>query len=167
VAAFRDELICFFPTEPDAQRLSKQTFMLSEFLEREKFMPPKLHRRALVHGHCHHKAIMHMDAEVAVLKKMELDFEILDAGCCGMAGSFGFEKKKYDVSVQVGERVLLPRVREADEETLIIANGFSCQQQIQQLTGRKALHLAEVLRMAIGQAGDETEAHAVASRQEE
>lgn len=151
IAAFRDELVNFFPQEPDAQRLSRQAFMLSEFLERQNYMPPTLHRRALVHGHCHHKAIMHMDAEIAVLKKMELDYELLDSGCCGMAGSFGFEKKKYDVSVQVGERSLLPRVRETDEETLIITNGFSCKQQIEQLTGRQSLHLAEVLRMAIQQ----------------
>jgi Fe-S oxidoreductase len=153
VATFPDELINFFPQEPDAQRLSQQTFMLSEFLERQNFMPPPLHRKALVHGHCHHKAIMHMDAEVAVLKKMELDYELIDSGCCGMAGSFGFEREKYDVSVQVGERVLLPKIRQADKDTLIITNGFSCQQQIEQLTGRESLHLAEVLRMAIQQHG--------------
>jgi hypothetical protein len=71
-----------------------------------------------------------------------------------MAGSFGFEKKKYDVSVQIGERVLLPKVRQADKDTLIITNGFSCQQQIEQLIGRKSLHIAEVLRMAITQRGE-------------
>jgi Fe-S oxidoreductase len=73
VATFRDELINFFPKEPDAQRLSRQAFLLSEFLERQKFIPPPLHRRALVHGHCHHKSILHMDAEVSLLKKLELD----------------------------------------------------------------------------------------------
>jgi len=149
VAVFRDELVNFFPREPDVHRLSRQAFMLSEFLERQRFHPPPLHRRALVHGHCHHKAIMHMDAEVALLKKLELDYELLDSGCCGMAGSFGFEKEKYKISVEIGERVLLPKVREADDDTLIITNGFSCQQQIEQLTGRKTLHLSEVLRMAI------------------
>lgn len=154
IAAFRDELTNLFPEEPDARRLSRQAFMLSEFLERQKYTPPKLHRRALVHGHCHHKAIMHLDAEIAILKKMEINYELLDSGCCGMAGSFGFEKDKYDVSVQVGERVLLPRVRQADEQTLIITNGFSCHQQIEQLTGRKPLHLAEVLRMAIRQSAE-------------
>lgn len=154
VAAFRDELVNFFPEEPDVRRLSSQTFMLSEFLEQQNYMPPPLRRRALVHGHCHHKAIMQMDAEVAIMNKMELDYEMVDAGCCGMAGSFGFEKEKYDLSVQVGERVLLPQVRQADEETLIITNGFSCKQQIEQLTGRKSLHLAEVLWMAIEQSGE-------------
>ncbi len=80
---------------------------------------------------------------------MGLDFEVLNAGCCGMAGSFGFEADKYDVSVAVGERVLLPAVRQADDDTLIIADGFSCREQIAELTGRGALHLAQVLQMAL------------------
>jgi Fe-S oxidoreductase len=83
------------------------------------------------------------------LKRTGLDFQVLDSGCCGMAGSFGFETDKYDVSVRIGERVLLPAVRQASAETLIIADGFSCFQQIEGLTGRKALHIAEVLQMAI------------------
>ena len=149
VAAFRDELINLFPGEGRAKRLSQQTYLLSEFLEQEGYQPPSLKRKALVHGHCHHKAIMHMDAEVAILKKLGLDYELLDSGCCGMAGAFGFERKHYDVSIKCGERVLLPAVRDADEDTLIIANGFSCCQQIEQCTGRKSVHLAQVLQMAI------------------
>jgi Fe-S oxidoreductase len=149
VAAFRDELKNLFPGEGLAGRLSRQTYLLSEFLEQEGYQPPILRRKALVHGHCHHKAIMHMDAEVAILKKLELDYELLDSGCCGMAGAFGFEKKHYDVSIACGERVLLPAVRNAPDDTLIIANGFSCSQQIEQCTGRKVQHLAEVLKLAL------------------
>ncbi|HEX3598606.1 MAG TPA: FAD-binding and (Fe-S)-binding domain-containing protein [Lacipirellulaceae bacterium] len=149
VAAFRDELKNLFPGEGLAGRLSRQTYLLSEFLEQEGYEPPVLHRKALVHGHCHHKAIMHMDAEIAILKKLQLDYELLDSGCCGMAGAFGFEKKHYDVSIACGERVLLPAVREASDDTLIIANGFSCAQQIEQCTGRKVQHLAEVLKLAL------------------
>jgi hypothetical protein len=92
---------------------------------------------------------MHMDAEVALLQKLGLDFELLDSGCCGMAGSFGFEKDKYDVSLQIGERVLLPAIRDAAADTLIIADGFSCREQIEQCTGRSTKHVAEVLAMAI------------------
>jgi Fe-S oxidoreductase len=149
VAVFRDELINLFPHDEDARRLSLQSFLLSEFLEREGYQPPKLHRRAVVHGHCHHKAIMRMTAEEAVLHKLGLDFEVLDSGCCGMAGAFGFEREHYDVSIACGERVLLPAVRAAERETLIIANGFSCREQIAQSTDRRALHLAQVLQMAL------------------
>jgi FAD/FMN-containing dehydrogenase/Fe-S oxidoreductase len=151
VAVFRDELLNFFPTDENARRLSKQAFLLSEFLETKvpNYQPPQLHRKAVVHGHCHHKAIMGMKAEEALLKKLGLDVEILDSGCCGMAGAFGFEKDHYDVSLKCGERVLLPAVRNAAKDTLIIANGFSCQEQIAQTTDRRALHLAQVIQMAL------------------
>ncbi|HMR63703.1 MAG TPA: FAD-binding and (Fe-S)-binding domain-containing protein [Anaerolineae bacterium] len=151
-AAFRDELVNLLPHDEDAQRLSRQTYTLSEFLEKEApdFEIPKLHRQAVVHGHCHHKSIMDMQAEQAVLDKLGLDYELLESGCCGMAGSFGFEAgERYEVSVLAGERVLLPAVRAADKDTLIITNGFSCREQISQGTDRKALHLAQVLQMAL------------------
>ena len=150
-SVFRDELINLFPQDPDAKRLSSQTFLLSEFLEQKAshFKPPQLHKKAIVHGHCHHKAIMKMRDEQSVLQKMGLDFHLLDSGCCGMAGAFGFEKDHYDVSLKVGERVLLPAVREAGKETLIISDGFSCREQIAQASDRRALHLAQVIQMAM------------------
>jgi FAD/FMN-containing dehydrogenase/Fe-S oxidoreductase len=151
VAVFRDELHQMFPNREVAQRLRRQTFTLAEFLMEHapRFDPPKLHRRALLHGHCHQKAIMKMTQEEKLLKKMGLELEQPDTGCCGMAGSFGFEREKYDVSVACGERVLLPAVRDASPDTLIIADGFSCREQIAQLTGRRALHTAQVLKMAL------------------
>jgi len=152
VAVFRDELHNLFPHEENATRLSKQVFTLAEFLEKHApdFKIPQLKRRAIVHGHCHHKAIMKMDHEKSVLKKMQLDHEILDSGCCGMAGYFGYEKgDHYNVSIKAGERVLLPAVRNADDKTIIIADGFSCREQIAQETDRKAMHLAQVLQMAL------------------
>ena len=151
VATFRDELIEMLPHDQNAQRLSRQTFMFTEFLQMQDVSLPKLHRKALVHGHCHHKSVMHMDAEVSILKRLELDYEIIDDSCCGMAGSFGFAADHYDVSVKIGEQTLCPRVRSAEQETLIIANGFSCQQQIEQLTKRKALHIAQVVELAMEQ----------------
>jgi Fe-S oxidoreductase len=114
-----------------------------------------LRAKALLHGHCHHKAVITMNDEVALLKKLGLDLEVLDAGCCGMAGAFGFEKEHYDVSIRCGERVLLPAVRRAAPDTLIVADGFSCREQIEQGTGRQALHVAEVLAMALQQKGAE------------
>ncbi|HET7674009.1 MAG TPA: FAD-linked oxidase C-terminal domain-containing protein, partial [Gammaproteobacteria bacterium] len=151
ISVFRDELTNLFPDDERAQRLSKQSLMLSEYLidKLDDYTPPRLARKALVHVHCHHKSVIGKGAEKTLLEKMGLDFEILNSGCCGMAGSFGFEKEKYDVSVGAGERVLLPKVRQADEDTLIIADGFSCREQIAQTTDRRALHVAQVLQMAL------------------
>jgi Fe-S oxidoreductase len=114
-----------------------------------------------VHGHCHHKAIMKLDDERKVLDALGLDYEILDDGCCGMAGSFGFEAGDHcDVSLKVGERKLLPAVREVEPDTLVITNGFSCHEQIQQGAGRRPMHLAEVIQLALREAGVAGEAEA-------
>jgi Fe-S oxidoreductase len=150
-AVFRDEVYEMFPQHENARRLKQQTFTLAEFLEKHApdYRVPKLQRRALVHGHCHHKAVMHLDCEKKLLDKIGLDYEVPDSGCCGMAGAFGFEADKYDVSIAVGERVLLPAVRKAAKDTLLIANGFSCRTQVQETTDRQALHIAEVMKMAL------------------
>lgn len=148
-SVFRDELLDLFPRREDAKRLSSLTMTLAEFLEKSAptFELPKLDRRAVVQGHCHHKAILRMKADRAVLDKLGLEYEVLESGCCGMAGAFGYEQEKYEISQACGERVLLPRVREASENTLILADGFSCREQIEQATGRKTLHLAETIWM--------------------
>jgi FAD/FMN-containing dehydrogenase/Fe-S oxidoreductase len=153
VAVFRDELMNLFPRDDKAGRLSRQTFLLSEFLQGEArdFELPQLRRKALVHAHCHHRAIMSFDAEQGLLRRLGLDFETLDSGCCGMAGGFGFEAEHYDVSMRAGQRILLPAVRCASPDTLVIADGFSCREQIAQAAGREALHVAEVLEMAMRQ----------------
>ncbi len=150
-AVFRDELLNLFPEDDRARRLSQQTFLLSEFLEKKAkhFQLPKLARKALVHGHCHHKSVMRMTDEESVLRKMGIDFHTPALGCCGMAGSFGFEADKYETSIAIGELELLPAVRNADPDCLVIANGFSCREQIAQCTNRRALHLAEVIQMAV------------------
>jgi FAD/FMN-containing dehydrogenase/Fe-S oxidoreductase len=155
LAVFRDELIEMFPHDEDAKRLHRQSFTLAEFLMKQMdgYEPPKLKQRAVLHGHCHHKAIMKLSAEKELLEQMGLDVHELDSGCCGMAGSFGFEREKYDVSVKCGERALLPAVRDANHDTLIIADGFSCKEQISQLTTRKALHIAEVMQLALRAGG--------------
>jgi FAD/FMN-containing dehydrogenase/Fe-S oxidoreductase len=151
VAVFRDELCNLFPRDERALRLSQQTFLLSEFLERhaQGFKLPRLSRKALLHGHCHHKSVMKMTAEEAVLHRMGVEFEAPAPGCCGMAGSFGFEEDKYNVSTAIGELELLPAVRRAPPEWLIVADGFSCREQIAQGTQRHALHLAEVIEMGL------------------
>ncbi|HEY7061082.1 MAG TPA: FAD-binding and (Fe-S)-binding domain-containing protein [Chloroflexota bacterium] len=152
VAVFRDELHGLLPNDEDARRLGQQTYLLSEFLAQKapRFAPPRLKQKALVQVHCHHKSVLKYDAEEALLQKLGVDYEVLNAGCCGMAGGFGFEAgDKYDVSIKAGERVLLPAVRHAPKDTLIVADGFSCREQITQTTDRRALHLAQLLQMAL------------------
>ena len=150
-SVFRDELRNLFPTDQRAIRLRSQTFLLSEFLERQApgYEAPQLGQKVLLHGHCHHKSIMKMGDEESLLRKMGADLQSIDSGCCGMAGPFGFEKEKYAVSQAVGERVLLPAVRNTPEDALIVSDGFSCREQILQATGRKALHLAEVMQLGL------------------
>lgn len=150
MAVFRDEMLSLFPNDPRARKLSQQVYLLSEFLELHKALPElRLAGRALVHPHCHHRAVLRLDDEVAVLKRLELDFTVLDAGCCGMAGAFGFDHEYVEVSKQVGERVLLPAVRAAGPDDFVMTNGFSCREQIQQTTGRRVWHLSQVLREAL------------------
>ena len=150
-AVFRDELVELFPQDQNARRLRKQTFTLAEFLQKHAphYELPKLQRTAVVHGHCHEKAVLNFDCEKALLKKMGLELKCPDTGCCGMAGAFGFEKKHLDVSLACAERVLLPNVREASRDALIVADGFSCREQVRQMSDRVPLHFAQVIKMAI------------------
>jgi Fe-S oxidoreductase len=149
VSVFRDELPNLFPGDETAIRLSKAVKTLPEFLLQEKVALPALQGKALVQAHCHHKAVLNFDDEEQLLKKLGLDVDHPDSGCCGMAGAFGFEEEKYEISMRVGERVLLPAVREAARDTIIVADGFSCREQIAQSTNREALHIAQVLHMAM------------------
>src|SRR5204862_1942638 len=125
-AVFRSDLHELMPHDQDGARLAKQTYTLAEFLKEKAsdWEPPTLQRRAIVQGHCHHKSIMKMDADEELLSKMALEAEALDSGCCGVAGNFGFERGHHDVSVACAERVLMPRVRGAGADTLILADGF-------------------------------------------
>ncbi|MFL5899184.1 MAG: FAD-linked oxidase C-terminal domain-containing protein [Solirubrobacterales bacterium] len=151
VAAFRDELPGLMGADEDAKRLSLQALTLAELLQRhaKDWQAPRLERRALVHGHCHQEAVMGMGAEKELYERLGLDFEVLDSGCCGLAGSFGFEKDHDEISREIGEQRLMPMVRGAPLEALLIADGFSCKTQIEALTGRRALHTAEVIKLAM------------------
>jgi Fe-S oxidoreductase len=149
-SVFRDELGGLFPNDLRAKRLGDQTFLLSEFLVRiPAYIPPRLPAKVLLHGHCHQKALMKMAAEEAILKAMGAEVETPDAGCCGMAGPFGFDADKFDVSQRIGEHALFPAIRGADSSTLIVSDGFSCREQIAQATGRRTLHLAEAIHLAL------------------
>jgi FAD/FMN-containing dehydrogenase/Fe-S oxidoreductase len=156
VDVFRDELVNMLPHDEDAKRLSKQTFSFVEFLtQRLDWQPPTLDARAVVQGHCHHRAAektMKHDREL--LDRLGVQYEILDTGCCGMAGSFGYHAgEHYEVSVKVAEHSLLPKLREVGGDTLVVADGFSCRGQIEQLGGHEPLHVAQVVQRALRQAG--------------
>lgn len=159
-SVFKEELHSFFPNDQNAKRLAAQTFLLASFLEEKApgFEFARLEKKALFHGHCHHKSVFTMDADESVLKKLELDYDCPDSGCCGMAGAFGFEKDKYAIAMKCGERLLLPAVRKLHENALVIADGFSCREQIAQATGRNPIHLAEAIRMAMNKEGKRKEA---------
>ena len=148
-SVFRDELRNLFPDDPRAARLRQQTFLLSEYLAQHTgYAPPHLAGTALLHGHCHQKALMKMEPEESLLRKMGLAVQSPDAGCCGMAGAFGFAADTYNVAQAIGERRLLPAVRAAAADTVVVADGFSCREQIRQSTGRHAIHLAEAVQLA-------------------
>jgi len=144
---FRDELTNLLPNDPRATKLRDQTHLLSEFLVRyaPDYAPPSISGKILVHGHCHQRATMGMQDEMKILRATGASVELLDSGCCGMAGPFGFERDKFDISQKLAERVLLPAIRGASQETLIVSDGFSCCEQVTQNGGVRPLHLAEVL----------------------
>lgn len=153
LAVFRDELTNLFPSDSDAKRLSRQSFVLAEFLRKEAqaYPIPKLATSgpAIVQGHCHQKALFGFEDEKAVLEALGLEVRQPEPGCCGLAGSFGFEAAHYDLSVRIGERHLGPAARKAGADTRIVADGFSCHTQIEHLSGKKAKHLAQLLAEAI------------------
>jgi FAD/FMN-containing dehydrogenase/Fe-S oxidoreductase len=144
---FRDELTNLLPHDNRARKLKASTFLLSEFLVRHAphYHPPARTGNIIVQGHCHHQSVMGMKDELSLLTSTGAKVQLLDSGCCGMAGPFGFERDKFDVSQRLAERVLLPAVRAADEHTILVADGFSCREQIAQNSHRRGLHLAEVL----------------------
>lgn len=153
LSVFRDELPNLFPDDARAAALAKQCRLFSDFLmEVKDWDAPQLGGEALVHGHCHQKSVFGMAAEMALLKRLGIQARTAESGCCGMAGAFGFHPQHYDVSVTAAEAALLPAVRAASEKTLIVASGYSCREQIAQLSDRNALHIAEVVALALNRA---------------
>jgi Fe-S oxidoreductase len=153
--SFRDEVPAMLKSD-GANRLSEHAFTFEEFLSREaaagrlKLPLKKIADRAMVHGHCHQKAFDVFSPVEAVLKLIpDLKVESIESSCCGMAGSFGYAADTIDVSLAMGELSLLPTVRKADPDTLIVADGTSCRHQIHDGTGRDAIHVARVLAMSL------------------
>jgi FAD/FMN-containing dehydrogenase/Fe-S oxidoreductase len=154
ILTFRDELPSLFSEDPRAKAIASSAFLLDEFLTREAsdFTPPELRRRTIVQGHCHQKAIAGIGGEIALLSRAAgAELEVLDAGCCGMAGAFGYDRAHFEVSKAIGARVLIPSIEKAPPDAIIVADGFSCRSQIRHFCPRRRpMHLAEVLNLAPG-----------------
>jgi FAD/FMN-containing dehydrogenase/Fe-S oxidoreductase len=152
-SVFKDELLELFPSDPRALRLSEQVWLFADFLAarapgfaKDRLKGANGSAHILLHGHCHHKAIFGGPGnEIALLREAGANVELIDAGCCGMAGPFGFEAGKFEVSKTIANQGLLPAIESSGPTTIIVADGFSCREQIDQLTHAKALHIAEVL----------------------
>jgi FAD/FMN-containing dehydrogenase/Fe-S oxidoreductase len=148
-SVFRDEALEFFPDDTRAQRMSRQVWLLADWLAAKapEWVTGKLKgKQVILHGHCHHKAVFGGPVnEIALLKKAGAAVELIDSSCCGMAGPFGFEADKFEVSKAIANLGLLPAVKSAAATTIIVADGFSCREQIEQLSEREGIHFAEVL----------------------
>jgi FAD/FMN-containing dehydrogenase/Fe-S oxidoreductase len=147
-AVFRSDAGELLPADEDVRRLSKQTLTLAELLQQRApdWTPPQVGGSAMMQVHCHQHAVLGEDSDVKLLERAGVDVDVLDSGCCGLAGNFGFEEGHYDVSMASAERVLLPRLREADPSTAVLADGFSCRTQIiQSDVQRQPVHAAELL----------------------
>ena len=150
LSVFRDEMAKLLPDNACAAKLSRQAVSLGEVLEARHWKPKDIGGHALLHGHCHQKALGGTCADVRLLEAAGIETEAPDLGCCGMAGSFGFRPETYEASVRIANLSLLPKVKGATAETLIVANGFSCREQIEGLAQRETLHLADVLARTLG-----------------
>jgi FAD/FMN-containing dehydrogenase/Fe-S oxidoreductase len=149
LSVFRDELLRVLPGNPAAAKLSRLAVSLGELLEARGWKPGRIEGKALVHGHCHQKALGGMRADLALLRETGMELDTPETGCCGMSGAFGFRPETYEASLKIAGMVLMPKVRAAPPASLIVANGFSCREQIEGLSGRDTLHLAEVLARSL------------------
>ena len=157
ILTFKDEYLRLVDDKSSAEKIAKHTFLIEEFIQNEidlghinsaQFTSEE--RIIKFHGHCHQKALLNQSSSFAVLNlPKNYKVTIIPSGCCGMAGSFGYEKEHYDVSMQIGEQTLFPAVRNANNDVLISANGTSCRQQIKDGTKREALHPITVLKRAL------------------
>jgi len=149
MSVFKDEMLKLFPDDPRAQRLSKAVVLFGDFLHQQGYQPAPLDLEVLVHTHCHQKSLFDTHGDVALLNATGAKAQFLDNGCCGMAGSFGFNPDHIELSKKVGEVELLPAIRSVSKTTVILTNGFSCREQIRQGSGRGVMHLAELLQFAL------------------
>jgi len=157
ILIFNDEYLKLLDDKSSAQKIAKNTFLVEEFLQKEielgNIKPEQFTNESKTikfHGHCHQKALVNQSSSFAILNlPKNYKVTIIPSGCCGMAGSFGYEKEHYEVSLQIGEQTLFPAVRNANKDTVISANGTSCRHQIKDGAQREALHPVTILKNAL------------------
>nr|WP_274389656.1 FAD-binding and (Fe-S)-binding domain-containing protein [Paraburkholderia tagetis] len=159
LSVFKDELLKQLPDNRAAAKLSEQTHLFSDFVARADVEWPRLDADVVVHGHCHQKSVFGMNGEKVLLDKIGVRWSLLDTGCCGMAGSFGFNTEHYELSMKIAEDSLLPKLRKASPDAWVVTNGFSCKEQIA-ATGKHSIHMAELMFRAVEQAGFGAAGHA-------
>jgi len=156
-SVFKGEALEFFPDDPRAQKLSQQVWLLADWLAAKapEWVEGRLTgAEVLLHGHCHHKSVFGGPKnEIALLRRAGAQVKMIETTCCGMAGPFGFEADKIEVSKAIANLGLLPAVKAAGPMTLIVADGFSCREQIGQLSDREGMHFAEILARSCGCGG--------------
>jgi len=156
ILTLRDEYLNLASDPAQAEQVAQQVFTFEEFVVSEQEAGrlanvwPSQSGKALLHGHCHQKALVGNEASVAALSAAGYEVEVINSGCCGMAGDFGYTKEHYEVSRTIGEERLMPAVRAADESTTVVASGTSCRHQIEDFADRRPVHLAEALAAALG-----------------
>ncbi len=148
-ALFRGDLPALMPGDARASLLAPRTFTFAELLERAPIPFAALDVDAITQVHCHQHAVLGFGADESALASAGVRNTTLDSGCCGLAGNFGFERGHYEVSKAVAEDRMLPAIRAASAETVVVSDGFSCRTQIEQESGRRPVHLAELLRRAL------------------
>ncbi|MEO6985854.1 MAG: FAD-binding and (Fe-S)-binding domain-containing protein [Paralcaligenes sp.] len=148
MSVFKDELVKMFPGDSRARRIADNAWLLSDFLVSRNYQPPRLDVEVMIHTHCHQKALFGVKGDQELLNRMGARWTQLDSGCCGMAGSFGFNPDHEALSRNIGEQVLFPALRAAKPDTIVLTNGFSCKEQIKQGVCRDTLHIAELLLRA-------------------
>ena len=150
-SVFKDELLNLFPDDKMARRLSEQTFLLGDFLERHA--PDHAWRQlpgaVLIQTHCHQASLFGSASDRSLVQKLGMSVEVVNKGCCGMAGAFGFESEHVDVSVAVANQGVLPAIAASEHETVVVTDGFSCREQVSQLSDRSPVHMAELLARAL------------------
>jgi FAD/FMN-containing dehydrogenase/Fe-S oxidoreductase len=149
LSVFKDELVQLLPRDARAVRVAERAQSLGELLAARGWTPPAIGGRALLHGHCHRKALGGVGAEAGLLREAGVDVATPDTGCCGMSGSFGFKPQHFEASRRIAELALLPALRAAGSEAAVVADGFSCREQVEDLAGRETLHFAEILARAL------------------
>ena len=150
LSVFRDEMPSLFPADPRAKQLEESIMTLGEFIKSRGLQLPLIDEDVRIHGHCHQKSCGGMEGEQGVLEKLGGKGQVINSGCCGVAGAYAYHSKTAPIAKIIGEKEFKPHIDKIPQETPVVADGFSCRGQIRNVSGREAMHLAEYLAKILG-----------------